>query len=108
MRTSGYRPQSNGQIERFHRSLNSMLGKVIDEKQRCWDEFVPGVLAAYRATPHSSTGYTPNFLMFGRETRMECDLAYGVDEGESQAHDSYDSFTCREWSGPTPRVLSTG
>ena len=49
-------------------------------------------LVSYRATPYTSTGYSPIFLTFGRETRMEYNLAYGVDEGESQVHDSYGSF----------------
>jgi len=77
VRTSSYHPSGNGLIERFHRTLNAMLGKVISDHQRDWDEFLPFVMAAYRASPHEATGYTPNFLMFGRETRAPLDLLYG-------------------------------
>ena len=77
VRTSSYHPSCNGLIERFHRTMNAMLGKVVSSHQRDWDEVLPLVLAAYRASPHEVTGYSPNFLMFGRETRAPIDLVYG-------------------------------
>ena len=77
VRTSSYHPSGNGLIERFHRTLNAMLGKVVSSHQRDWDEFLPQVLAAYRASSHESTGFSPNLLMFGRETRAPLDLVYG-------------------------------
>jgi len=77
LRTTIFRASTNGQVERFHRSLNSMLAKVITESQRDWDECVPFVMAAYRASRHESTGYTPNKLFLGRENRMPLDLIMG-------------------------------
>ena len=77
VRTSSYHPSGNGLIERFHRTLNAMLGKVVSSHQRDWEELLPHVLAAYRASLHEATGYTPNYLMFGRETRAPLDLVYG-------------------------------
>ena len=40
IRTSPYRTSINGMIERFHRTLNQMLGKVVNENQRDWDVHV--------------------------------------------------------------------
>ncbi|XP_014261124.1 uncharacterized protein LOC106673488 [Cimex lectularius] len=34
---------------------------------REWDRWVPYALIAYRALPHSSTGYSPNYFLYGRE-----------------------------------------
>ena len=31
VRTTAYNPSTNGAVERFHRSLNSMLGKVVSD-----------------------------------------------------------------------------
>src|SRR6218665_1787640 len=77
IRTSSYHPSGNGLIERFHRTLNAMLGKVISSHQRDWEIFLPHVLSAYRASRHEATGFSPNFLLFGRETRGPLDLIYG-------------------------------
>lgn len=92
IRCSPYRPSTNAACERFHRTLNSMLGKIVKESQRDWDEKLPQVMAAYRASPHSSTGFSPNQLFLGRETRMPLDLIMGVppeDNGQLQSIDDF-------------------
>ena len=54
--------------------LNSMLAKTVKKNQRDWDERLAYVMAAYRATQHSSTSLTPNFVVFGHENVMPADL----------------------------------
>ena len=80
IRTSPYKASTNGAVERFHRTLNAMLGRVVCESQRDWDERVPMVMAAYRASRHEATGYSPNFLMFGREVRAPLTWYWGPNE----------------------------
>jgi len=63
LRTTSYHASCNGSIERFHRTLNSVLGKVVSDNQRDWDEHVSYALGAYRATKHSATGFSPNYLI---------------------------------------------
>lgn len=60
---------------------------MVSESQREWEERLPFVLAAYRASPHSSTGYTPNRLFLGRENRtgMPIDLLMGLPAAECNA-----------------------
>ena len=41
-----------------------------------WDTYIPLLTAAYRSTVHPATGYTSNFLMFGREVNMLVDLMF--------------------------------
>jgi hypothetical protein len=54
--------------------LNSMVGKAIKQNQRDWDEHLPSMMAAYRATVQETTGFTSNFLFLGREARAPVDL----------------------------------
>jgi transposase InsO family protein len=92
LRTTPYKPSTNGVVERFHRTLNSMLGKVVSESQRDWDERLPLVMAAYRASPHTSTGFSPNSLFLGRENRMPLDLIMGLPRREDEQERSADQF----------------
>ena len=75
--TTAYHPQGNGQVERFNRTLESMLSKVASENQRNWDENLQKVLFAYRTAVHDSTGYTPFLVMFGRSPNLPVDVMLG-------------------------------
>ena len=75
-RTCPYRPQSDGLVERFNRTLINMLSKFCCERKDDWDQHLPFLLCAYRATVNESTGCSPNLLMLGRETTMPIDLMY--------------------------------
>ena len=69
IRTSPYRLACNGMLERYHGTLNSMIGKIVSENELDWDTRVPFVMIAYRASVHDATSFTPNFLAFGRVVR---------------------------------------
>ena len=90
LRTTFYKASTNAAIERFHRTLNSMLGKIINEKQTDWDLLLPYVMAAYRSRRHDSTTYTPNYLTLGREVRAPVDIVLGT--GQTDSAESYDGF----------------
>ena len=77
-RTSPLRPQSDGMVERFNRTLEAMLSMFVADHQRDWDEHLPIVMMAYRATKHESTGCSPNKMMLGREVEIPVDLLYRV------------------------------
>jgi transposase InsO family protein len=102
IRTSPYRPQTNGATERLHRTLNQMLAKCVALNQRDWDQRLPFIMAAYRASVHESTGYSPNYLMFGREVYAPLDVVLGVPECEKAGWQSLNEFVaerqrvCRE------------
>ena len=91
LHTTAYKPSTNAAIERFHRTLNSMLGKVVAENQKDWDTRLPFVMAAYRASRHESTGYSPNLLTLGRETRAPVDVVLNLPDPDGP-HQTYDGF----------------
>ena len=80
-RTTAYHPQGNGQVERFNRTLEAMLAKVVQANQRDWDTHLPKVLFAYCTTVHESTQFTPYHLTFGRSPMLPVDVML-VEEGE--------------------------
>lgn len=67
VQTTPYHPEANGMVERLHRTLTDSISHFVRRDGTDWDRWVPYALMAYRSIPHSSTGYSPNFLMYGRE-----------------------------------------
>ncbi|CAC5422836.1 unnamed protein product [Mytilus coruscus] len=65
-RTTSFRPQSNGGVERFNRTLASMLSMYCKQNQDQWDQYLQQVMMAYRSSVHASTSRTPNSMLFGR------------------------------------------
>jgi predicted cupin superfamily sugar epimerase len=63
VRTSAYHAMSNGMVERFHRVLHNSIAHYIDSTGANWDVVLSFFLMAYRATPHSTTGYSPFYLL---------------------------------------------
>jgi len=70
VRVSSYRPKSNGQVEPWHRTLRAGLSCYIDSSHTNWDNLVPSCLMAYRATTNTATGYSPYYLLHGREMTL--------------------------------------
>lgn len=77
-RTTPYRPSSNGQVERYNRSVLQFLRCYLDGHQRAWDKHLPAVAMALRASVSAATGFSPNFLMFGEEVKLPAALFLGL------------------------------
>ena len=73
-RTTPLHPQSDGQVERFNRTLVEMLRGKLQPDQKDWDLQLPSCMMAYRSSVHESTGFTPNHLMLGREVEIPLDV----------------------------------
>ncbi len=78
IRTSPYHPQTDGQVERFNRTLLGMLSAFVSDSGKNWDLYLPYVLMAYRSSVHASTGCTPNMMVYGRESTLPVDLVYDI------------------------------
>lgn len=73
-----YNPTGNGRVERFNQTLLSMLHLLESTRQSQWPEHLPELVHDYNNTVHSSTGYAPAYLMFGRHLRLPVDVGLGV------------------------------
>jgi transposase InsO family protein len=80
-RTTAYHPQGDGLVERFHRTLHQMLRCHLQSVSADeWECVLPECLLAYRASVSASTGYTPHFLLTGREMVLPLEVVYRVPE----------------------------
>ncbi|GFX55818.1 retrovirus-related Pol polyprotein from transposon 297 [Trichonephila clavipes] len=70
--TTAYHPQTNGLTERFNKTLADML-MYVDVEQKNWDEILPFVTFAYNTAKQETTGFTPFYLLHGREAETTLD-----------------------------------
>ena len=89
MRTTPYHPQCDGQTEGFNRTLIAMLKVCVNENQDDWDELLNKLAFAYRTAVHSTTGFTPFELVYGREPKLPIDIFYGENEQMELSHGEY-------------------
>ena len=75
LNTTAYHPQCDGMVERFNRTLKTILRKHAATFGTQWDRYLPGVLWGYRNTPHESTGEKPSYLLFGVDCRTPTERA---------------------------------
>ena len=66
LRTSAY-PQTDGQVERFNRTLKTIISTYVNSNHNDWDLHLHLALSAYRTSVHSSTHISPFKAVYGRE-----------------------------------------
>lgn len=54
-RTTPFRPQSDGMVERYNRTLENMLSKFVADNLRDWNVHLLFVMIAYRLLVHETT-----------------------------------------------------
>lgn len=61
-----YCPQINT-VERYNKTIVTSLSTFVEDDHRSWDTFVPEIQFAINNSVNEVTGYTPSFLVYGRE-----------------------------------------
>lgn len=74
-RSSVGHPQSNP-VERFHRTLKRLLRVLCLENGESWERHLPASLLALRTVTHTSTGFSPAELLYGKNLRTPEVLVY--------------------------------
>ncbi|UYV70456.1 K02A2.6-like [Cordylochernes scorpioides] len=75
-KTTAYHPQTNGLTERLNKTIADMLSMYVDVNQKDWDRILPFVTFAYNTAKQESTGFTPFFLVHGREAETPLDVLF--------------------------------
>ena len=87
--TTPYHPQSDGLVERFNRTLTTMLATTAKGHPFKWESHLKKVCFAYNTSVHASTGHTPFFLMFGRQAQLPVDLLYKTGKTQKVTSSQY-------------------
>ena len=64
--TSTNHPQTNGQVERYNRTILAMLRNYVNEPQNDWDRYATALTYSYNCYVHRSTNTTPFNLVLSR------------------------------------------
>ena len=88
---SAYRPQGNGKLERFHRVLGRKIKMQCKENgDKQWDKHLRTICFSHNVSPHSTTGYSPFELIYGRRPCLPFDtLVSPTEEDAATDHESY-------------------
>ena len=81
--TTPYRPQG------FNRTLQDMLAIAVGKHPADWEVCIRMLCFAYNTSVHLSTGYTPFFLMFGRQATIPIDLMFPLDKEQQKEVPEY-------------------
>ena len=74
VRTTAYHPQTNGQAERYNRTLVTRLVHYVSEHQNDWDQYVQPLTYAYNSQVHRTTGFTPFELVLNKAPKTPLDV----------------------------------
>jgi hypothetical protein len=89
--TTAYHPQTNGLTERFNKTLTDMMSMYVDVEQKDWDLVLPFVTFAYNTAKQDVTGFTPFFLLHGREAETTMDTLFPY-QSDDQTDDYLEHF----------------
>ena len=64
--TTAYHPQTNGQVERFNRTILNALRAYVAKSQADWDDFTSAITYGYNSRIHASLGFAPFELVLSR------------------------------------------
>jgi RNase H-like domain found in reverse transcriptase/Integrase zinc binding domain/Reverse transcriptase (RNA-dependent DNA polymerase)/Integrase core domain len=68
--SANYHAQNNP-VERVNAVIEDSIRVYLGEDQREWDEHLPKIICAINTAVHSATKFTPHFLVFGREMKID-------------------------------------
>ena len=84
--TSSYHLQSNVSCERVNSTLAQSLRPYCSQEQSNWARILPSVIMASGMSPSThSTGYSPYYMLFGKEMPLPFDTALIPEEIIDQA-----------------------
>ncbi|OXA47863.1 Retrovirus-related Pol polyprotein from transposon opus [Folsomia candida] len=81
--STAYHPQSQGQVERSHAVLNDCIQIYLTDSLKShsdWDTWLPHITFAINSSKHTTTGFSPFELLYGREVVLPTESAFIAEE----------------------------
>ena len=78
VQTNPHHLQTNSQCERFNSTLINMLGTLPKVKKSEWKNHIGALVHVYNCTWNSASGFSPYFLMFGRQPYLPVNVMLGL------------------------------
>lgn len=75
-RTTLCHPQGDLRPELFNWTLLDKLGALDSRQKQQWSRHIGHLVHVYNCSLNEATGYSPYFLMLGREARLPIDLSF--------------------------------
>ena len=94
-RTATRHPQSNGLAERAVQKVKRTLLALAEQQPSAWPRLLPKVQFTLNTNLHSSTGYTPYELVYGRPHAVPPDVARFRASGGPRAHNGFRIWCAR-------------
>ncbi|TFY65437.1 hypothetical protein EVJ58_g1981 [Rhodofomes roseus] len=82
--SSSHHPQHDGQTEIVNQRLETMLRAYVQGDRQGWSQWLPALAHAYNSSVHSTTGYSPYFLLYGFEPKGSADFIGGTNRYEQR------------------------
>ena len=68
-----YHLQTNSQCERFNSTLINML-EILPQEKSEWKNHIGMLVHVYNCTRNSATGFSPYYIMYGRQPHLPVDV----------------------------------
>ena len=78
-------------MERCNRTIINMLKALPEGEKKNWKYHLPKLSFAYNSTVSKTTGFSPFYLMFGRESKLPIDSMFAEDvwSGRNKSHSEF-------------------
>ena len=74
LHTSPFHPATNSSVERMNAIIAQSIRVYCSDAREIWPHLLPSIMAGYRLSPCiNSTGFSPYFMLYGREPRLAID-----------------------------------
>ena len=98
-----YHPQTNGQVERLHRTFITIISMLNYQEQQMnadkvttlggdWEKYIPVALFAYRCAPIEKINLSPFQLLYNRQPTLPVDVMSSPASTTSSKQNAYKRY----------------